>query len=269
MEDRPVDEPAHMPPLELAEWTREDGGAHAQDTIVVLPVGSLEQHGPHLPAGTDALIAEHVAREATRLVVRDTPVAVAPVLSYGCSQHHLPFGVTASLRTETYLAVLRDLLGSLAESGFRKLFVLNGHGGNHEAVRIAVRDIGLERSVHLVAASYFDLARGEFEAAGVLDVGEVPGHAGAFETSLLLAILPASVRWERLPEPAPSSVGDPSPRERPYRYVAPGPFRGGRGFSDDPSRGSGELGRRLVHACVLAAARSLQEFSASTSSGSL
>jgi creatinine amidohydrolase len=264
MADRPMNRPPLSPPLALSSWSRTEGDAHAGQTVVVLPVGSLEQHGHHLPAGTDAMLAEHIAQEAAREVATDVPVTVAPVLGYGCSQHHLPFGVTASLRTETYLAVLRDLLGSLAESGFQRIFVLNGHGGNHEAVRIAVRDVGLERRLYLAAASYYELARVDLETAGAHRLGEVPGHAGAFETSLMLAVRPDLVRSEALPEgPVPAeperNTDGPS-----YRYVGPGPFRGGRGFSDRPARARADRGHQLLRTCTAATARALRAFHSTT-----
>lgn len=246
------------PPLLLADWTREQGAAHAGRTVLVVPVGSLEQHGPHLPAGTDALLVEHVARAAADRVREQLPVAVAPTLAYGCSHHHLPFGVTGSLRTETYLAVLGDLLDSFEQSGFRHVFVLNGHGGNHEAVHLAVRDKGLDRTMDLAAASYYDLVEDAAVAARAHRIGEVPGHAGAFETSLVLAVRPDLVRPDlpsrRLPEDFDGR------RSTGPRHVGRGPFRGTDGFSDDPAGADVALGSTLLEHAIGATADALRAF---------
>src|SRR5262245_34367011 len=116
----------------LHELTREDARAAAADTLLLLPVGSVEQHGPHLPLGTDFMTAEHLALEAAERAGREIPVVVAPTLPFGSSHHHIPFGGTMSLSTETYYRLLYELGSSLADSGFRILFLINGHGGNHE-----------------------------------------------------------------------------------------------------------------------------------------
>jgi creatinine amidohydrolase len=78
--------------MRLAEMTREQAGQVAGECVLVVPIGSTEQHGPHLPAGTDALHAEWVAWRAAEVASVDVPVVVAPTLAYGCSEHHLPFG---------------------------------------------------------------------------------------------------------------------------------------------------------------------------------
>src|SRR5215472_11937967 len=118
--------------LLFAEMTREELRAIAAETMVVLPLGATEQHGPHLPAGTDFLAIEHLARAAAERAASEISITVAPTLPFGSSDHHLVFGATLSLRTETYYRVLTDLLKSLITDGFRKIFLLNGHGGNHE-----------------------------------------------------------------------------------------------------------------------------------------
>lgn len=247
------------PPLLLSEWTRETGSAHAADTMLVLPIGSLEQHGPHLPAGTDAILVEHVARAAAERVRDELPVVVAPTVPYGCSHHHLPFGVTGSLRSETYLAVLGDLLTSFEESGFRHVFLLNGHGGNHEVAHLAIRDKGLERTMDLAVASYYELVEATAVSAGVHRIGEVPGHAGAFETSLMLAIQPELVRPELPVRSLPAEFDGRRPGGP--RYVGRGRFRGGDGFSDSPAGADRLLGKTLLEGGVEAVAAAMRAFS--------
>lgn len=238
----------------LAEWTREEAAELAPRTIVVLPVGALEQHGPHLPLACDALLAEHVARSAASELSGFT---VAPTFAYGCSHHHLPFGGTASLRTTALFASLTDIVGSLLASQFAGVFLLNGHGGNSEVVRLVARDLGLERQAYLAGGSYFEIAAERLAASGATDLGELPGHAGAFETSLMLAAFPELVRVSLAPVRHKPATG--WPRQRSYRLATPGPFRG-EGFSDDPSAASAERGTEMLSICVGAVRDVLTEF---------
>jgi creatinine amidohydrolase len=234
-----------------------EAAEHGGRTVVVLPVGSLEQHGPHMPLGTDTLLAEHIARAAVDTLA-EVPLVVAPALNYGCSHHHLPFGGTASMRTEQLLAVLGDVVGSLLVSGFGGVFMLNGHGGNQEVVQLVARDLQLTHDAHIAAGSYFQIARESLVAAGVADLGELPGHAGAFETSLMLAVRPELVRLSAVPRREKPAQGWPRPLS--YRLARPGPFRGADGFSDDPGRADAAKGALLLDLCVTAVSAALLEF---------
>jgi creatinine amidohydrolase len=251
MRENTVTEPSSR----LAEWTRDDAAEHAAHTVVVLPIGALEQHGPHLPLATDALLVEHVAQAAADGLA---DVVVAPTFSYGCSHHHLPFGGTASLRTTSLLAGLADLVDSLLVSGFAGVFLLNGHGGNAEIVQLVARDLGVERQAYVGAGSYFQIAAKPLAAAGATEFGELPGHAGAFETSLMLATFPGLVRQASKPSRTRPGSGWPGPRS--YRLATPGPFRNGDGFSDDPSSASAQLGSQLLAICVEAVRAAISDF---------
>ena len=127
----------------FAELNREQLRAASNDAIAVVPLGATEQHGPHLPTGTDYFTVEWLAREGARLASEQVPVIVAPALPFGSSDHHFVFGGTISLSTETYYRVLRDVVGSLVKDGFSRIFLLNGHGGNHELAQLAARDVAL------------------------------------------------------------------------------------------------------------------------------
>ena len=157
----------------------------AADALLVLPVGSTEQHGPHLATGTDALIATAVAERAAAAAARPETIVLAPTLAYGASDHHLPFGGTLSLGVSTFQLLLGDLLASAASAGFRRVFVLNGHGGNAAACAIAVAEASRRHGLLAAAAMPSDLVEaGEIE-------GPLHGHAGSFETSLVLALDPS------------------------------------------------------------------------------
>src|SRR4051812_9435761 len=104
-------------PLLLHEMTREQLKALAPVALAVIPIGATEQHGPHLPVGTDFLCAERIARAAAEQAQADIPVLVTPPLPFGSSHHHLPFGGTMSLPTELYYRVLMELGQSLIVGG--------------------------------------------------------------------------------------------------------------------------------------------------------
>ena len=100
--------------LLLNELTREEARSIAPDTLLVFPVGATEQHGPHLPVGTDHLTVEHIARAAAAEIAASVPVVVAPTMPFGSSHHHLPFGGTMSLSTENYFRANLCFSGSQA-----------------------------------------------------------------------------------------------------------------------------------------------------------
>ncbi|HEY0690726.1 MAG TPA: creatininase family protein [Kribbella sp.] len=243
---------------QLGAWTRTEAAEQAARTMVVLPIGALEQHGPHLPLATDTLLAQYVAQAAVDSVADRVPAVVAPSIPYGYSQHHMPFGGTASMGIEQLLGALRGIVGSLLDSGFGAVFVLNGHGGNQEIVSLIARDVGLSHDAYVGAGSYFEMARPALVAAGAQALGEIPGHAGVFETSLMLAAHPDLVQLSEAPRRAQPETGWPEPR--PYRASPPGPFRGKDGFSDDPGAADAEWGARALNLCATAVGEALIGF---------
>ncbi|MCU1418389.1 MAG: hypothetical protein JWP32_2563 [Schumannella sp.] len=245
------------PPDLLAHWTREDAREHAARTVVVLPVGALEQHGPHLPLATDAILVEEVARRAAAVV---PGAVVGPTFTVGSSDHHLPYGGTASLSTSTLIHALTDAVESLLLSGFASVFLLNGHGGNVEIIRLVARDVGIRRGAFAGSGSYFQLAADRLEAAGAGDIGLVPGHAGAFETSMMLAVHPELVRLSSVPHRERPAAGWVGPKA--YHLASPAPFRAPDGFSDSPDAGSAERGAEFLSICVDAAQEALADFAA-------
>lgn len=233
------------PSILFAELTRIESRVIAENGVLVLPLGATEQHGPHLPIGTDAMTSEYVARTAAAELAARFPIAVAPTLWYGSSPHHIPFGATMSLQADTYLRMLMDLGRSLAGGGFRRLFIVNGHGGNHELVSVAARDLALEAGLEVGACSWWSLAYDELVAAGALEIGRFPGHAGAFESSLVLALDPSLVR-----EPRPHRDHDPttgtSTINAGVRVERPGSWQAIEGYSDSPDAGRADLGRAFL-----------------------
>ena len=243
----------------FAELTRADSRTIARDGVLILPVGATEQHGPHLPVGTDAMGVEHVARAAAAALADRFPVAVAPTLWYGSSPHHVPFGGTMSLGAATFLAVLMDLGRSLAQASFRRLFIVNGHGGNHELIGVAARDLALEEDIEVAACSWWALAFDELAAAGAREIGRLPGHAGAFESSIVLALDDSLVR-----EPRPDRPDWSSPLmgtvDAGVRVERPGSWQAIDGYTDSPTRGTAEFGRAFLQIGIDKLASAIADF---------
>ena len=128
--------------LALCTWQEVEDYLHRQ-TGVIIPIGSVEQHGPNGLIGTDHLTAECVARG----VGERLGCLVAPTLAYGMSQHHLGFTGSATLKPSTLMLVVRDVVQSLAVHGFRRFFFINGHGGNIATVTAAFDELYAMRSL--------------------------------------------------------------------------------------------------------------------------
>jgi creatinine amidohydrolase len=244
--------------LRLHAQTR-DALRSAPETVIVVPLGATEQHGPHLPVGTDWLIVEDLALGAAEIAARETPVLVTPVLPFGSSAHHLPFGGTMSLGSDTYLRALGDLLDSVVVSGFGRIFVLNGHGGNHELMQVAVRDLAVRHAVSAAAASYWTIAWDALVDAGAALAGGLPGHAGAFETSLMLALHPELVSTAR-PHRDGVEPSDPRGFARSVRTEHHGAWGWIDGYTDSPDEATAETGRRYLDAILPAVAASFVTF---------
>ncbi len=256
--NRDVRETGAATRLLLHEITREEAARRAATALVVLPVGATEQHGPHLPVGTDFLIVEHIAREAAREARREVDVLVAPTLYVGSSHHHLPFGGTLSLSTERYYGALSDMAESLIVGGFRRIFILNGHGGNHEIIQLIARDLALKHPVNLGAASYWDLSR-EVMSEQEPDLrGRLPGHAGIFETSLIMALRPDLV--DDPPHRTAAELVRTTIPSAPYRAERHGFWLSIDGYTDSPDLADPQSGQRLLGRIVPAVAGALVRF---------
>lgn len=247
-------------PILFNELTRGALNELAPRAIALLPAGATEQHGPHMPTGTDTFAVETIARRAAGAAGPDVPVVVTPTLPFGSSSHHLAFGGTMSVSTETYYRLVSDLAESLIISGFKRIFILNGHGGNNELVQLVARDLALKHPAELAAASYWVTAWDALVEAGAHHNGRLPGHAGAFETSVVLAL-----RSELVKEPRPSrpdaGPGDPRSFYQPVRVERHGSWQAIDGYSDSPDRATAEQGERWLAIAVEQVANALTEFS--------
>ena len=112
--------------------------------IVLLPVASTEQHGPHLATGVDTFLGGEVCRRTAELVAKQKPVVVAPTVWMGLAEHHVAYGGTFSVSIATYHALLRDLCDAILRAGFKKIMIVNSHGGNSAALTALTTDLSRE-----------------------------------------------------------------------------------------------------------------------------
>jgi creatinine amidohydrolase len=243
----------------FAELNREQLRAAAADALVVIPLGATEQHGPHLPTGTDYFTVESLAREAAAIASDRLQVIVTPALPFGSSHHHFVFGGTLSLSTETYYRVLRDLIESLVTDGFTRIFLVNGHGGNHELAQLAARDVAINHPVRVAAGSYWTIAWEALVNAEAHKGRRLPGHAGDFETSIMLSLRPDIVS-EKRPHREPIEGSHPRSFESPWRNEQHGAWKEIDGYTDSPDQATSEKGVLFREAAARAVADAFVQF---------
>jgi len=238
----------------LADMTRDEIAEAAPDAVVILPTASIEQHGPHLPIGTDTTLCGTVAARAARDVEDEATVLVAPTLCFGNSHHHRPFAGVLSLSSTTYMTVVTEILEGLALSGFRKLVLLNGHGGNTDSNNVVAQDFvhRLGHDVEIATADYWDIARPALLERFDIADDQIPGHAGYFETAMMLALDPALSEQERQLETHDVSEegGGVSSSLIGGTVRKYGTWAAGTGYTDDPSVAKAELGQAMLNTVV-------------------
>lgn len=211
--------------------------------LALVPVGSLEQHGPHLALDTDAAVAEAMARRLEADL--GEAALLCPLVPYGLSEHHMGFPGTLTLRPESFTGVVLDVVESLARWGLRRVLVVNGHGGNVDALRLvsrrARRDLG-----SLVAAVMWAQLAGDEIAARV--ESESYGHACEVETSVVMVLVPDRLRPDRIAPPKGRRSADPltdppRPTVDEAVWLADWTEDGALG---DPRRADPELGEAVV-----------------------
>lgn len=234
----------------------------APDDLLLLPVGACEQHGPHLPTGTDFLVVTEIAERVAYVLRDEFRVVVTPTLPVGYSRHHLPFGATISVSAATYQQFLIEMCESLTDGGFGKIFLLNGHGGNADIINVVAREVALARGITVGAGSYWVMAWDELIAHGAHEHTRVPGHAGAFETSLVMALRPDLVRETAAPRRAGAFSSDPAGFYGPYLAEDQRNWLAIDGYSDSPAAADAANGRMWLDATVTGVAAALRRFHA-------
>ncbi len=239
------------------EWRRlradELREAAKQDAIVMLPIASLEQHGPHLPVETDTTIGEAVAiGTARRLVALGEQALVLPVLWTGLSEHHMPFGGTITLSLQAFATLIEDVCRSVVRHGFRRIVLSNSHGGNENALRTLTDELTVKLQIPIIQFSYPYAAQPEI--AALLKTQDGVRHACEAETAMMLALRPELVANARIPPRDPPSATESGL----YRWRSFA-VRTKTGVRGNPDAGTAEQGDRLLSAIAEALASKLAD----------
>jgi creatinine amidohydrolase len=226
--------------MEEMSWPDVRAALAAGFTTAVVAVGSTEQHGPHLPTMTDTRIGDAMAH---RVALKLGNALLARTIPVGCSEHHLAFGATISLKTETLKLIVRDYVDSLIRDGFTRIIFLPSHGGNFGPVAQAI-EAAKQAHPEVEITGYTDLvglvgclyrASAEF---GVSE-GDSGAHAGENETSLMMFLEPDLVARERF---APGYRGPLGEAEMKAVFERGMPALTQNGVLGDPRQASAEKG---------------------------
>ena len=207
-----------------------------QGGVVIVPTGSTEQHGTHLPVNTDISNVSHIAAEVSR-TVEEFPVVVAPPVWGGMSPHHKMFPGVISIPLDTFVRYIRDVCVGITAGGFERILLLNGHGGNRALLEAICYELRGDLSIGVSALSWWLVVAHELEELRE-GKGSGVGHAGEIETSLQMYLQEQLVDRTKL-------------------ELVPG-------VSDDPSLGSKEKGQKIFEAVVYRVAEYLREWKAMT-----
>jgi creatinine amidohydrolase len=244
------------------EWSRlraaEVAALAGGETVVIVPIGATEQHGPHLPVMTDWRCVQEVALRAARLMRESKPVLVTPTIPYGMSEHHMSLGGTITLDYATMNAVIRCVVTSAIRHGFKRVFVLNGHGGNTTALQNMVGELTVETKLPLATGTYWDIAAGSIRA--LLESQDALLHACEAETSMVMALEGATVDVTALARahgalvPGLAAIPGANPAVYRWRNMS---SRSPVGVIGDASTASAAKGERLLNAIAADVAAAL------------
>lgn len=217
--------------------------------IAVLPLAATEQHGPHLPLGTDVMIAEAYLAEVKRLLPADIPATFLPVQPVGISTEHLAFPGTLTLPTEIALQSWTAIGESVARAGIQKLVMVTSHGGNSAAMTLAAQDLRAEYGMLAVTTGWnrFGMPERLFSNEEIRH----GIHGGAVETSIMLAAYPQHVRTDKVADFSPTTMA----MDKQYSWLSanrPAPFAWQAedlhpsGAIGDATQASAEKGKKLL-----------------------
>lgn len=237
------------------------------ETVAILPIGAIEQHGPHLPLMVDSALNQGILERALMLAPDDLPLLVLPLQPVGLSVEHQRFPGTLSLEPETTLALWTDLGASVARAGLRRLLLFNSHGGQTQIMNLVCTRLRLRHRMLAVGASWFRLRRPGMAEQSLPEAERIHGiHAGAVETAMMLHLHPETVRSEHIDDF--SSTWVETKKKMAMRQMSPeGPIGFGwetqdlhpSGAVGDARLGNRAMGEQLVEESARALVELLQE----------
>lgn len=219
----------------MTDWLSLTTQEFAANSIAVLPVAAVEQHGPHLPVGVDTYIAEAYLKRVRAMLPADLPAVFLPVQAVGASDEHRAFPGTLTLSPQTALAAFIEIGESVRRAGIEKLVIINSHGGNITLIDLAARQLRVRHNMLAVHTSWgrFGYPDGLFTPAerthGI--------HGGDVETSIMLAAYPELVRREKIADFKPVTYA----MERDYEYLR-ADFPAGFGWMTQDLQTTGAVG---------------------------
>ncbi|QIL83230.1 creatininase family protein [Diaphorobacter sp. HDW4A] len=240
----------------------------AAQTIAVLPVAAVEQHGPHLPLSVDATLLEGVIAAALPQIAAQIPVLFLPPQNIGFSTEHTSYPGTLTLSPATLIALWTELGACVARAGIRKLLLLNGHGGQVSVMDIVARELRMQHGLMVYSSSWFSLPLpDEVNAQFSAHEHRFGIHAGQIETSMMLHLAPDTVHMERAENWHSTS------QDRSEQFAILGNGRSAKmgwaiedynasGAVGDAAAASADKGARVVQAAGASLARLLEELHA-------
>lgn len=235
----------------LAEMTTQEVDAlNRNETIVMVPIGAHEQHGPHLPIGTDTYILNTVLDALICNLPSEMPLVVAPTIPIGKSNEHMPFAGTISFSMTTVIGIIKDICRSISRHGFKKVVIFNAHGGNTDLLTSVSRDIRDEYNLKVFVIDWWFT---DFWADILAEIQESPRdgvfHACELESSIMMYSRPELVYEDKM------NSSFPPEQLRQNKYVTIfGPVTmgwittdiAGSGVIGDPTKASKQKGRQFV-----------------------
>jgi len=229
-------------------WTEIQAMPEKENVPIVQPIGAIEQHGPHLPLIVDAAISVGVLGKALHQLDPSIPAYALPALYYGKSNEHWHFPGTITLSAQTLLAVITEVAESIYRAGFRKLVLMNSHGGQPQVLEIAARDLHVKYDDFMVFPLFTWRLPNITQELLTAKESELGIHAGDGETSLLLSLLPEQVKMEAAVAEYPQGLPKDSMLSMEGKLPFPWATRDltASGVLGDPTTASPEKGDRIL-----------------------
>ena len=246
------------------DFARAQTSGLAAATVAVLPVGAVEQHGPHLPLSVDTTLVEGIVQTALPQMPAEVPVLVLPTQQIGLSLEHQDYAGTLGLSPATLLALWTEIGACVARAGVKKLLIFNAHGGNVSSMDIVARQLRMQCGLLVYHSSWFNLPLHGADAAFSAHEHRFGVHGGEIETSMMLHLAPETVQMQHAQNFASTS------EQRAQRFPILGNGKSAKlgwamqdynpcGAAGNAAAADAERGRATVEAAARSLAALLQE----------